>query len=244
VQNPSPAHHPGTNLERVRIAAPAAPIGVYGGVFDPVHKAHLALARAALDDLHLGQLLWVPAGLPSHRQTPEAAPIHRLAMVKLATRHEPRYAVDAHDVTVGLVSRTVPMLERLRAHWGASTPLVLLLGADAFRALPTWYRWHDLFDLAHLAVAARPGAPLDHSTFPPELARQWTLRYRKAWAHERHRPSGCIIDFAIKPVQPADLSATLLRARLHSAPLDAAALTLPAVWDYIVAHGLYGTTCR
>jgi nicotinate-nucleotide adenylyltransferase len=220
---------------------PDAPLGILGGTFDPIHRAHLHLARAALTKLGLGEILWVPAGLPSHRQAPHAGAQHRLAMVRLATADEPRFAVDGDEATSGQPSFTVPMLERLRSRYGTQRPFVLLVGADAFLGLPAWHRWRELFGLAHVAVAARPGAELDERKMDAELAGIFRARRRADNGALCAEPAGNIVEFEIEPVVPRDLSATMVRESLRAGggSYDPADLLPSRVLDYIRRNHLY-----
>ena len=219
---------------------PEEPLGILGGTFDPVHRAHLHLARAALGQLHLGGVLWVPAGQPSHRRAPHAPARHRLAMVRLATANEPRFAVDDAEATSDEPSFTVPTLERLRRIHGATRPFVLLMGADAFLGLPAWRRWQEIFGLAHVAVAARPGAELTAENMAPELAEIFRPRWRSQPAVLAAAAAGSIVGFEIEPVEPPDLSATAVRdlLRAGNAP-NLADLLPPGVLDYIRRNHLY-----
>ena len=131
--------------------------GILGGTFDPVHLGHVALAQAALAGLPLGEVLWLPSGSPGHRAPPVASARDRLAMLRLATAGNPRYRIDDGELDRSEPTYTVHTLTRLRAQLGNEQPLALLLGSDSFLSLPTWLRWRELFDLAHIAVASRPG---------------------------------------------------------------------------------------
>lgn len=203
-----------------------APIGILGGTFDPVHRAHLHLARTALRRLGLARVLWVPAGQPYHRRPPHAAAADRLAMVRLAVAGEPAFEVDDTEILSGEPSYTVPTLERLRREYGDERPLVLILGADAFLGLPTWHRWREIFGLARIAVAFRPG-------FAPASAGEALSS----------APPGGVVWFEIDPVEPPDLSATLVRDRLRSGadPVELADLLPSGVLDYIRSNHLYST---
>ena len=136
------------------------PIGILGGTFDPVHNAHLAIAAAALRELGLKQVLWLPTGAPPYRPAPVAAAAHRLAMLELATSGEPRYAVDERELEPGASGFTFDSLSSLHKSNPGKT-YVLLLGADQYAKRDSWRRWKELEKLCDIAVVARPGWKLD-----------------------------------------------------------------------------------
>jgi nicotinate-nucleotide adenylyltransferase len=208
-------------------------IGILGGTFDPVHSAHLALADAARQRLALDRVLWIPAGQPRHRGAPQAPAADRLAMVELAIAGHPAFEIDASEACSDAPSYTVPTLLRLRERYGAARPLVLLLGADAFLGLPAWHRWREIFGLAHLAVATRPGYALDADAMAPELAGEFRLRQSGSLA----AAAGAIVPF---PLVAGTVSATETRAMIQ-AGRDPGDWLPPGILDYIRTHHLYGT---
>jgi nicotinate-nucleotide adenylyltransferase len=211
------------------------PLGILGGTFDPIHTAHLRLAEEAMDRLHLGGVLWIPTGLPGHRAQPAADSTHRLEMVRLAIANEPRFAVDDAEVRAAEPSYTVPTLERLRRSLGQDRPLVLLMGADAFLGLASWYRWRELFRLAHIGVASRPTFALDAGAMPGELAEEFGRRHRSRYGALAAAPAGAIVTF---PLVAGTVSSTEVRDKLrHGAA--AAELLPPTVLDYIRRNRLY-----
>jgi nicotinate-nucleotide adenylyltransferase len=216
---------------------PNGAVGILGGTFDPAHLAHLALARIACEKLRLAQVLWIPAGQPPHRDQPQTAPADRCAMVRAAIAAEARFVLDASEAECAQPSFTVLTLERLRRQYGPSRPLVLLMGADAFRGLPNWYRWRDIFDLAHIGVATRPGYPL--ADFAEPLASEYAAR-RVAGADFFNAPNGSIATFELVA---GTVSATEVRTLLAAgAPPERLRALLPVpVLDYIRQHNLYGT---
>lgn len=133
------------------------PTCVLGGTFDPVHSAHLRMARAALHALDPRVVLWIPTGAPGYRNAPVASAAHRVAMLRLALAGEPRYAIDERELAPGASGYTYDTLCALRAELPAGTPLVLLMGADQYAAIETWHRWKELLAEFRVAVAARPG---------------------------------------------------------------------------------------
>ena len=213
---------------------PSRLIGILGGTFDPVHLGHVALAEAALAGLPLSEVLWRPSGKPGHRGAPVASARDRLAMLRLATAGDPRYRIDAAELDLGEPTYTVHTLARLRAELGQKQPLVLLLGSDSFLSLPSWLRWRELFDLAHIAVASRPGyLPTDGGPVP-ELADEIVRRSA--------RPEQLVASAAGRvarfPMPPLDVSASALRAGL-AAGQDMRNLLPPAVLAYIQSQHLY-----
>lgn len=135
------------------------PLGIFGGMFDPIHYGHLRAAFELSGILDIERVLFIPSADPPHREAPLAHATDRLAMVRAAIADEPRFVADDREIRRGGRSYTVLTLEELRAEQGAR-PLVLMLGADALAGLAGWYRWRKLLGLAHLAVASRPGAGL------------------------------------------------------------------------------------
>lgn len=132
---------------------PAAPIGLLGGTFDPVHCGHLRVALEAADALDLEQVRLLPLNLPAHRAAPVASAGDRCAMLEAAIR--PPLVLDRAEIERGGVSYTVDTLEQLRVRY-PSRSLCLLLGLDAYRGLPSWRRPEAILKLAHIVVAARP----------------------------------------------------------------------------------------
>ncbi|MDR1936589.1 MAG: nicotinate-nucleotide adenylyltransferase [Candidatus Accumulibacter sp.] len=193
--------------------AASKPLGIFGGTFDPVHFGHLRLAEEAADLFGLQGVRWIPAGRPALRDTPRLGPRQRLDMVRLAIAGNPRFELDPAEVDTPGTSYTVPTLERLRQPdaCGAERPLVLLLGNDAFASLAGWRRWRSLFELAHVAVAHRPGYPVDPERLPPELAAAFRRRLCPDPGQLASAPAGRVISFAMTPL---DISATRIRALL------------------------------
>lgn len=133
-------------------------IGVFGGTFDPLHNAHLSLARAALEQAGLHEVLFVVSAAPPHKRGEVSLDAEsRYAMVEAALRDEPRMHASRIEIDRGGPSYTAVTLERLQAeHPGAR--LYLILGMDAVRDLPQWHRPERILELATVLAARRPQA--------------------------------------------------------------------------------------
>jgi nicotinate-nucleotide adenylyltransferase len=190
--------------------------GLFGGSFDPPHLAHRALADAALAQLPLDELVWVPAGRSPHKsRRPPASGADRVAMLQRIAEGEPRFSIDARELDRAGPSFTVDTLRELHAE-RPDTRWWLVIGQDQYARFDTWHEWREILALAGLAVAARDG---DAVRAPAGLVRV---------AHALR-----IVDMPALPH-----SATTVRARA-AAGLDVTALVGTPVARYIADHHLY-----
>lgn len=194
-------------------SSPTGPVAVFGGTFDPVHNAHLAIAARALAALGARRVLWLPTGAPGYRRPPLASAEHRLAMLRLAVADEARYGIDPRELAPGHSGYSYDTLAALRAELGPGVPLVMLVGGDQYARLAGWHRWKELFGLARLAVFARPG----EGAGPQEV------------------PEGGVIHLALDPMP---VSASSIRARIARGESLAGMVPAP-VLEYIQRHRLY-----
>ena len=149
-----------------------ANIGIFGGTFDPVHRGHLAVARAALRRLKLARLIFIPAGVPPHKQRhPRAAFRNRFAMLKLATAGQPRFEVSRLESSG--VHYSIDTVRRIKRSLKPGDRLFFLIGMDAFRDIATWRQSEDLLRECEFVVFARSGWSLREVTLvlPPSLRR-------------------------------------------------------------------------
>ena len=131
-------------------------VGVYGGMFDPVHCGHLAVAELALEALSLDHVLLVPCKLPNHRHAASATGAQRLEMLTLACADRAQLVASSIELEREGISYSIDTLAQLKND-DPSTDFVFVLGRDAFEGLPLWDRWERLLDENLLAVVSRPG---------------------------------------------------------------------------------------
>lgn len=187
------------------------------GTFDPPHRGHLRLAELAADQLPLEQVLFLPVGQPTHKNTLTAVH-HRMAMTALAIAHQPRFVLDTADADRSPPHYTATLLPILRQHYPARE-LWLLMGSDSLADLPRWHNPAAVIAHARLAVLARVGVEID-----------WV-------ALEAAVPGvGAAVQWL--DGEPLSLSSTAVRQAV--ANRQALGEEVPAaVRDYIVQHQLY-----
>jgi len=234
-------------------------IGLFGGTFDPIHRGHLALARAARERFKLSRILFIPANIPPHKQRePHSAFAHRYAMVALATAQEKdfvpslleapeEYALTGSRKAAGkdkpLVEKpnyTIDTVRLLKRSFKKADRLFLLIGIDAFDDIAKWYKAEELFGECEFIVASRPGYSLaDVANALPEKLRprqEVTLPFRKQAATGDLVLSGVTVHLLEDIYQP--ISSTAIRDAANAGkPLGR--YTDAAVADYIKKMGLY-----
>ena len=140
-------------------------IGIYGGTFDPVHHAHLILARDALETLNLDEIIFVPAAIsPLKKTAPVASGELRLAMLRAAIKGEPKFVVDECELRRPPPSYTIDTVEELlRGHM--HTAIYCLIGEDNVQTLKKWHRFDELKKIVNFVILDRKGQP-STSSYP------------------------------------------------------------------------------
>lgn len=129
-------------------------LALFGGTFDPIHNAHLTVAREAADRFQLDQVWFIPAAHPPHKSEHLGASYEdRYRMVELACQADPRFVASNLEAGAGK-SYSIDTVERVRA---LGEQPYFIIGADAFAEIATWHRWQDLVQLTEFIVVTRPG---------------------------------------------------------------------------------------
>jgi nicotinate-nucleotide adenylyltransferase len=133
-------------------------VGIFGGSFNPVHRGHMRLAHAALSELDLNKLIFVPAGRPAFREKGALLPAAlRVKLLKRAIRGERRFEVSACEMNRPGASYTVDTIKHFKKKFGAEATLYFLCGADTLRHFSRWKSPAEVLKLCRLVAATRPG---------------------------------------------------------------------------------------
>jgi len=203
-------------------------IGILGGSFDPVHRAHIQIALTVLESLQLDEVRLMPCLQSPTRTSPTVNAEHRLAMLNLVTNAHEKIRVDDRELHRDAPSYSVDSLRELRAEYPQAA-LFFIVGVDAFNGLLAWHQWQEIFELAHCVVVERLGEQLvAKGELADELDRRGT--------HEK--PSG--LSGAIITSLKCELphSSTAVRRALKTATSVDTLLEKP-VSDYIQENRLY-----
>lgn len=150
------------NAERLTVGR-LKKIAIYGGTFDPVHHAHLILAREAIETLGLERVILVPAAMsPLKKAAPVARGDVRLAMLRAAIKSQPEFEVDECELLRPSPSYTIDTVEEIRRR-ECDAALYCLIGEDHVQHLPQWHRFNELEKLVRFVVLDRTGKQPTHS---------------------------------------------------------------------------------
>lgn len=133
-------------------------IGVMGGTFDPIHYGHLALAEHVRCEFHLDKIIFIPSGVPPHKNTFKVSDnMHRYMMTELATIQNPNFEVSDMEVISPEVSYTILTIQNLIDKYGVDVDIYFITGADVLLEIETWEKPDQLLKMCGFIVGTRPG---------------------------------------------------------------------------------------
>jgi len=220
-------------------------IGLFGGTFDPVHKGHLAVARAAAQQFQLGKVYFVPASMPPHRKDERITAFHhRYAMLALATAGEKNFLPSLAEAPAeqNHLSFTIDTVQRFKQAARKNDHLFFLIGIDAFLQVASWHRAEDLLREIDFIVVSRPGFSMaDVGDALPKALRPAPAvlkAFKKSPANGTLALASTLIHILDEVESP--VSATEVR-RAVAGGKSLARFLEPLVAEYIKKMGLYQT---
>ncbi len=225
-------------------------IALFGGTFDPIHRGHLHVARAAAERFKLKEVWFVPADIPPHKQTsPVTVFYHRYAMVSVALAGEKRFVpslLEAPDCEAGGKQRrpsySIETIRRVKAMLGARDRLCFLIGMDAFAEIAEWHKAEELLGECDFIIAARPGYSLDDvvRSLPKRLQPKSAELGKMKWSKKKQLLQLSGVRLCLLPETHEDVSATQIRAAARRGT-GLTKLVPDAVAEYIYKEHLYRT---
>jgi nicotinate-nucleotide adenylyltransferase len=133
-------------------------IALYGGTFDPVHTGHVEIARRVSELFEIEKLLFIPAQMAPHKiGRPVTEPIHRYAMLALATQNDPKLSISTFELDAPDRRYTVDTIAHFQRLFGDACELFFIMGADSWSEITTWREWERLLTMTNHIVVTRPG---------------------------------------------------------------------------------------
>lgn len=210
-----------SSSEKGERSTPKQRIGVFGGTFDPVHSAHVALGEAAIKEANLRKLIVVPARVQPFKQGKKVAEdYHRETMVKLAFMDNDNVEVSDYEMKSDGLSYTIKTLKNIKETY-PEDEIFFISGTDSFLDMDTWYRGEEILSKFSLAVAVRPGY------------KEYELNAKIEEYNKKYGTHVIKIRTQMMPI-----SATDIRERL-AAGEAISDLVPPQVERYIEGNGLY-----
>lgn len=214
-------------------------IGLMGGTFNPIHRAHLRIAEEALDLCGLDRVLFLPAADPPHKPLAGGVPFEqRCAMVRLAIAGNPDFELSDVEGQRAGKSYSVDTIGFFRTQRPQDT-LFFIIGSDSFFEIGLWHRYAEIFHLCNLIVVDRPARTVEDPLEALPVAIRGEFSYTDAPAKLRH-VSGHQVH--ILKGQPLDISSTAIRS-LVAAGRSISHLVPSAVEAYIKDQRIY-TECQ
>jgi len=223
-------------------------IGIFGGRFDPIHRAHLAMAKAAADQLQLQEVLWVVSANAVHKSIVASAE-HRLEMVRLALEElgDPRMKIDEREIHAAERGEANPSYKTLQSlqEERPNQEWVWILGEDQLQAFTSWQRWDWLAQNMALAVCRRPGGiqTTDLTSGRPDQSNRAdeSPGVTEDTTGLGVPPELVLVGARVIPInlQADAVSSSQVRENITEG-LSIQTLVPPSVASYLGAHALYG----
>ena len=206
---------------------------MYGGTFDPIHLGHLEVARKVLPLFEIEKVLFVPAQMAPHKVgRPVTEPVHRYAMLALATQNDPELVISTFELDAPGRRYTVDTIEHFQRELDAE--LFFIMGADSWSEITTWREWERLLTMTNHIVVTRPG--YEPSATDIGALRERIVDLRSGSSLAAPKAKGIIFTDAVMN----DVSATNIRRLASEGRTEELVQFLPGpVLDYIRKYGIY-----
>ena len=216
---------------------PKKRIAFYGGTFDPVHLGHLDIARRVLEFFEIERVVFIPAQVAPHKLgLPVTPPVHRYAMLALATQDDPQLIISTFELDAPNRRYTVDTLSHFAAELGDSNELFFIMGSDSWSEITTWREWQRLLAMVNHIVVTRPGYDLTG----PDIVKSRVVDLRSRKLYQAESGESPENEIYLTDVVFKDVSSTMIRSCVREGRLNELGQFVSApVAQYIVKYGIY-----
>jgi nicotinate-nucleotide adenylyltransferase len=216
---------------------PKQRIALYGGTFDPVHLGHLEVAHRVCELFEIEKVVFIPAQIAPHKVgRPVTPPLHRYAMLALATQHDQKFVISTFEIDAPNRRYTVDTLAHFVGELSETSELFFIMGGDSWSEITTWREWQRLLEMVNHIVVARPGYDL----VGPEIMRGRIVDLRSRKSTSGLLGEGSPKKIYLTDVVLKDVSSTMIRSCVREGRLiDLAQFVPEPVAQYIVKYGVY-----
>ena len=216
-------------------------IALYGGTFNPVHRAHVELVKQSLHAFEFSAFHVLPSYMPDYKAAPVAAQ-HRLAMLQLALASFAAVQIDTREIQRQGMTYTIDTVREYRQEYGEDVALFFIMGSDSWQSFNTWHDWQEILTHVNIVIVNRAQSvnmaqkKSQAMELEDELLKEYTARICKDKSEFMRSLHGKLFEFE-------DLSMNVSSTNIRKALLqqkNTDDVLLPAVRAYIDKHQLYG----
>jgi nicotinate-nucleotide adenylyltransferase len=217
--------------------SPKKRIALYGGTFDPIHLGHLEIARRVCELFEIERVVFIPAQVAPHKLgRPVTQPVHRYAMLALATQHDAQLLISTFELDAPDRRYTVDTLSHFISELGETSDLFFIMGGDSWSEITTWRQWQRLLDMVNHIVVTRPGS----DPTGPETVRDKVIDLRSRQVTPDLIRDSSATRIYLTDAVLNDVSSTMIRSCVREGRLDELTqFVSEPVAQYIVKYGIY-----